>query len=302
MKTYIIILACIFSIHFVKAQEVSKSDSLLNAALDEMLFDNDMDLYELFDGNTNFHFLYFGSLYNSKTFYAGREIIDPLTGGAIHSTSAQLYYFISNGLYFGTSGAWYSQMDPSFRTAVFTLGYTKGLKKHDFLRYRASYNRFIYLNMGADYEPNFYNNFNLGFSLKHKNTGLRFDYAMMTGSDTISHQFSIDLYTRIKLLDLGGYDRIQFKPEISTYFGSELVETLLNPDQHNSMFFEPEYGYNEKFGLLNTQLILPVSISYKDFDFEIAYIHNFPRTLDPLYYFESVGFVQFSLGYILKIK
>ncbi|MFC0877997.1 hypothetical protein ACE01N_15475 [Saccharicrinis sp. FJH2] len=302
MKRLFIILLLIISIQFIKAQEVTKNDSLINAALDELLFEDDIDLYELFDGNTNFHFLYFGSMYNSRSFYAGREIIDPLTEGSIHNTSAQLYYFISNGLYFGTSGAWYSQMDPSFRTAVFTLGYTKGLKKHDFFRYRASYNRFIYLNMGTDYNPNFYNNLNLGFSLKHKNTGLRFDYAMMTGSDTISHQFSIDLYTRIKLLSLGRLDRIQFKPEISTYFGSELVETLLNPEQQNQMFFEPVYGYNEKFGLLNTQLILPVSISYKDFDFEIAYIHNFPRTLDPLYYYDSVGYMQFSIGYILKIK
>lgn len=302
MKRLLFIPIIFLFTHGISAQDTSQSDSVLNSVLDDMLFQEDIDLYELFDGKTNYHFLYFGTTYNAKTFYAGREFIDPLTELPINNASFQLYYFITNGLYFGSSIAWYNRMDPSVRTSIFTLGYSNGLKNHDFLRYRASYNRYIYLNMGTDYEPGFSNNLALGFTLKHKKVGMRFDYSLLAGKDSLDHHFSVDLYAKIKLLSLGGYDKIQIKPEISAFFAREEYGIDIHSGSADDFFYEPDYVYYTKFGLLNTQLILPLSISYKNLDFEVAYYYNLPRTYEPDYYYPNAGYLQFSLGYILKIN
>lgn len=301
-NTIAFIVCLLFSVLGVYSQEASKKDSIIDASLDQLFFEKEADLYELFDGNTKYHFLYFGSMLNTGTSYAGREFIDPVSEQSILNASAQLYYFISNGLYFGASGAWYDKIDPGFRTAVVSLGYTTQLKKLEFLRYRISYDRFIYLNMGPDYEPTFNSDMNAGISLKYKNFGTRFDYTLMMGSDSVDHQLSLDFYARFKLFDLGKYDRIQFKPEISTFFSNEVVEYITNPEEANTTFGEPIYAYKREFGLLNTQLIMPLSISYKNIEFEASFIYNFPRTYDPLYYFENNYYFRFSLGYILQIK
>lgn len=289
----------------VYSQENIQNDSVLNAALDELLFEGEEDLYELFDTKTNFHFLYFSTSYSNKTYYAGREfqlLDESLDTISIANAAFQFYYFISNGFFFGTSVAWYNKMEPALRTSVFTLGYANGLKNHDFLRYRASYNRYIYLSMGTDYVPNFSNKMALGFTLKKKKVGLRFDYSLMTGTDSIDHQLSLDVYGKLKLFSLGAYDKVQFKPEISTFIGNELIEEDIAEGNPNSPFYEPNYIYYNKFGLLNTQIILPLSISYKNFDFELSYTYNLPRTYDPVYFYPNSGFLQFSLGYILRIK
>lgn len=285
-------------------QDSLKQDSLLNAAIDEMMTEDGIDLYELFDGNTNFHFLYFGTTFNSKAMYAGQEIpyLDAnLEEKALYNGGFQLYYFISNGLYFGASGGWYRDSDPGFKTSVVSLGYTNSPKKLSFFRYRMSYDRFIYLNMGADYQPTFSGDINLGSTFSYENIGARVDYTMLMGKDTLGHQLSLDVYARFKLLDLGGYDRVQFKPEISTFFASEIVEI----EKGTPPFIE--YDLYTDWGLLNTQLILPISVSYKSFDFDLAFVYNYPTSLNPdLYipsdYYKTSYYFRFSLGYILKIK
>ena len=276
----------------LNAQNDAKVDSVLND-----LFFEEADLYELFDGNTNFHFLYFVTTFNSATYYSGRQV-----GTNEFNLSEQMYYFISNGLYFGASGVQYSHLSPSFRSVVVSAGYSNSIKKINFLRYRVSYDRFVYLNMGTDFEPNYNSDISTGITLQYKGLGTRLDYTFLMGNN-YGNLFSYDLFAKVKLLSLGNYDRIQFKPQVSFYYGSDIVEYDLNAHLIDSdPFYEPEYVQKEEFGLLNSQISLPLSVAYNNFDFEVSYTFQFPKSLDPAYFYEKSGFWSVSLAYIIDIN
>ncbi len=289
-QTFLFIFIIITAIS-AQGQNEEEVDSLLND-----LYFEETDLYELFDGNTNFHFIYFITSFNSDTYYAGRQI-----GENKYNISGQMYYFISNGLYFGASGVNYSHLDPGFRSAVISAGYTKSLKNFSFLRYRLSYDRFIYVNMGTSFEPTYNSDINAGISLKYKMIGTRFDYTLLMGNE-YGNLYSLDFFSKIKLLKLGNYDRIQFEPEVSFFYGSDMVEYDLNAHMIDDPFYEPNYVQKKEFGLLNSQISLPISVAYHNFDFEVSYHFQFPKSLDPAYYYEKSGFWSVSLAYIIGIN
>lgn len=278
------------------AQE-SQDDTAIDSVLIEML-DEDPDLYDLFDGNTQLHFLYFGSSFSSSTFYVGREM-----GIDQENVSGQLYYFITNGLYFGVSGTWYSQIDPGFRTTIFTAGFTKALKNLDFLRYRINYDRYVYVNENfADtvYEPDFNSDINLGFTIRNKWIGTRIDYTFFNGKK-YDNRINADIFAKIKLFQIGKYDRIQLEPEISFQWGTEEVFYDTNAGVDNS-FVEPNFVPKTEFGLMDTELALPISISYNNFDLEFGYHYHIPRSLDPVYYYQEKGYFRVALAYFISIN
>ncbi|MBN2165300.1 MAG: hypothetical protein JW717_03390 [Marinilabiliaceae bacterium] len=273
----------------------AQNDEVVDSVLNDLFFE-EVDLYELFDGNTKYHFLYFVSTFNSATYYAGRQV-----GDNEYNISGQMYYFISNGLYFGASGVQYSHLDPGFRSVVVSAGYANTLKKFKYLNYRLAYDRYIYVNMGTDFEPTYNSDINVGFTLKNKIIGGRFDYTMLLGNE-FGNLLSFDVFSKIKLLSLGTYDRIQFEPQLSWFYGADMVEYDLNAYMVNDPFYEPNYIQKEEFGLLNTQISLPLSVSYRQFDFEVSYSFHFPKSLDPAYYYDKSGFWSISLAYIIDIN
>ncbi len=291
MKRIFLLFLFLLSVLFIKAQEEEKVDSVLND-----LFFDEVDLYELFDGNTNFHFLYFVTSFNSATYYAGRQV-----GTNEPNMSGQMYYFISNGLYFGASGVQYSHLDPGFRSVVVSAGYTNSLKKLKYVRYRLSYDRFVYVNMGTDFEPTYTADINGGVTLQYKIIGTRFDYTLLMGKEW-GNLMSLDFYGKIKLFSLGKYDRIQLEPEFSLFYGTDVVEYDLNAHLIDDPFYEPNYIQKEEFGLLNSQISLPLSIAYRNFDLEVSYSYQFPKSLDPAYYYDKSGFWSVSLAYIIDIN
>lgn len=270
---------------------MARIDSLLN----DLLFGEDVSAYA--QGlKQNFQFLYFRANYDTKTYFAGREI-----GNDQYNLSGQLFYMHSNGIFAGVSGSWYSQLDPGYRTTVLTLGYGKGLKNAKFLRYRFSYDYYLFNNDDPDFDPLYTSGLNTGITLKSKSLGTRFDAAFLLGKE-VSTQLSWDFYAYLNLVKLGKYDKIRLEPEVSLSFGTEaaafsLSEVLVDPVT-NDVY---DTYYEDVFGLLNVQLILPLNITYRNFDFEVSYQYNLPRTQgDALSYPESSSF-RLSLGYMFSL-
>lgn len=278
----------------IPAPGVAQDPAMVDSVLNELFFD-EPDLYDLFDGNTKFHFLYIGAALNSGTYYTGREV-----GTDYANSSGQLYYFISNGLYFGASGAWYSHLDPGFRTAVLSVGYSDSPKWFKYLRYRVSADRFVYLNMGTDFEPSYNSDINAGLSLRYKWIGVRGDYTLLMGK-RYDNLASADVFAKIKLWKFRRSDRLQFEPELSWAFGSEPVEYDLNAAMSSDPFYEPNYVLRDDFGLMDVQLSLPLTLGYKNFDFEVAFVRHYPKSLDPSYYYEKSGYWRVSIAYIIPI-
>jgi hypothetical protein len=234
--------------------------------------------------------------YDSRTFYAGREI-----GENMYNMGGQLYYLHSKGLFAGLAGAWYNQLDPAYRITVLSLGYSKGLKKKKFFRYRASFDYFLYHNMEPDFDPTYTSGLNLGTTFKIKSLGSRINGSFLLGKE-IGTNLSVDFYSHITLVKLNKYNKIRFEPELSFYFGSETVES----DRYNIFGgaadeLPLDTYYQDVFGLMNTQLELPIQLTFKGFDVEFSWIHNFPRSLDPGLAYPQNSFFNLSVGYIFNL-
>lgn len=278
---------------------LSAQEDKIDALLDSMFFSTDDEiLLMLADMNRNHNFIYAGMGYDSKTTYAGREI-----GTDQYNLTGQLFYLNSIGLHLGVSGAWYSQMDPSYRTTILSAGYSNGLGKKKVLRYRASYNRYFYNSDTSDFEAVYTGSANAGITLKAGPVGARINYSLLMGKEYGS-QASADVFGNFTLFKIGRKTKFRLLPEISFYFGSEAVEYERNSHLEDG-FQSPggeEYIFEDKFGLMNTQLSLPLEISIGDFDVEIAYIYNINRSLDPDYMFDNVPMISFSVGYFFMIN
>jgi len=278
---------------------LAAQEDKIDAILDSMFFSNDEELMlMLAEMNRTHHFLYLRTGYDSKTTYAGREI-----GSDQFNMSGQLFYINSLGFNLGVSGAWYSQMDPSYRSTVLTAGYSNGLKNNKWLRYRLSYNRYFYNIGDSDYEPVYTGSAGAGISLKAGPVGARLDYSLLMGSEYGS-QLSADLYGNFTLLKSGNKFKVRILPEVSFYFGSETVESdrysYLDRNMQSSGSAEPVYV--DRFGLMNTQVRLPIEFTIGDLDIEIGYIYNFNRSIDPAYTFDNISMVSLSVGYFFMLN
>ncbi|MCG8374717.1 MAG: hypothetical protein MI700_14335 [Balneolales bacterium] len=301
MKNLVVVFCFCVLGNFVFAQEeiekvmesqLSRVDSVLN----DFLSVEDEGILDLFSQQKNFQFLYFRTNYDNKTFYAGREI-----GDNQYNLSGQLFYMHSKGFYAGLAGAWYSQLDPGYRTTVMSFGYGKGLKKLKFLRYRASFDLYFYNNNDPDYDPVYTSSINLGTSLKSKVLSTRFDATFLLGKE-IGTQLNWDIYSKITLLKFGKFNKLRIEPELSFYFGSETVEYDLS--SYLQEYFGQDgsiYYYEDVFGLLNTQLSIPLTLSLGDFDFEASWTHNLPRSMNSAVDYPSSSLFSFSVGYIFSL-
>ncbi len=283
----------------VKAQNPVVTDELRIARVDSLLDDlffGDEELTGLFTEKKNYQFLYWRANYDSRTFFAGREI-----GSNQYNLSGQMYYLNSNGIFAGVSGAWYSQLDPGYRTTILTLGFGKGLKKAKFFRYRLAYDYYLFNNDDPDFDPLYTSSLTAGITLKSKSLGTRFNSTFLLGKE-VSTQLSWNTYAYLNLVKLGKYDKIRLEPQVLFYFGTESAEFLLN-----EVLIDPltniEYTsyYKDVFGLMNVQLQLPLNITLKNFDFEAAWIYNLPRTMGDGMSYPENSFFRVSIGYILSL-
>ncbi|MGQ8336473.1 hypothetical protein ACUNWD_07965 [Sunxiuqinia sp. A32] len=297
MKKFLLSFIFLFSIGSILAQKdviLEIQENRLDSLVESVLFD---DFYsDLFAEDYSTQFLYWRANYDAKTFYAGREI-----GIDQYNLSSQLFYLHTKGFYAGVSGAWYSDLDPNYRTTVLTLGYGKGLKKIKFLRYRASYDLFFYNNQDPDYEPIYTSSLNVGTTLKSKIVSTRFDASFLLGKE-FGTQLSWDIYSKINLLKFGRLNKLRIEPEVSFTYGSETVEYDLSAyllDQYPDL--TDTYYYEDVFGMLNTSIEVPLNLSLKNFDIEFSWKKNFPHSMDYTIEYPNTSFFSFSIGYLFNL-
>jgi len=106
------------------------------------------------------------------------------------------------------------------------------------------------------------------------------------------------------LLEAGKNIEIDISPELSFYFGSETVEYEMYSylaDRFQQTIVS-DYIYKDEFGLMNTQLYLPLEISIGDLDIELGYTYNLNRSLDADYTYDNTSVFSVSLGYFFMIN
>ncbi|MCU4164968.1 hypothetical protein [Carboxylicivirga caseinilyticus] len=297
-KVKILLLALFISVQlYAQRTDIMDKDRIarVDSLLDDILFE-DEDIYSLLEKDQTFQFLYFATNYSNRTFYAGRE-----NGDYQSNLSGQIYYMNSAGFFAGLSGSWYNQLDPNYRSTILTVGYGQGIKNKHFFRYRLSADYFIFHVNDPEFEPIYNSSINAGITLKSKSFGTRFDGSLLVGQE-VGKQFTWNNYAYLYLLRFGKYNYLRLEPEVSLFFGSEAAEFLLNEayvDQTTNL--EVDTYYKDVFTLLNTQLRLPLSLNWKNFDMQLSYIYNIPRTIGDSESYANTSYFRLSLGYIISL-
>jgi len=278
------------------SEKLSAQESKIDSVLNEFLFDNE-DLLELVRSSRNFQFIYSRLNYDSKTFFAGRDI-----GIEQFNSTAQMSYFHSIGISIGGAAVYYSQLDPKISTIMLMAGYSNKLFNSTDYRYRISYNRYFFPKSEFLTAGTFNSSLGFGFTFDKKSGGSRIDYSLLIGNELAS-QLSWDLYADLLIMKFGRSKNIKFEPEISMYFGSDktiITQVGIVPGRLPRQFTFTEVE-SQKFGWMNTEIKLPLTINYKDFDFEFGYNFNLPRSLFSSEQIDPSSYFNFSVGYLFSL-
>ncbi len=291
MKQLFFFLVLINFSNLVQAQE-SRIDSLLNA----YLFDGE-DLDDMMVYSGKYQFLYSRMSYDSQTYFAGRDI-----GIEQYNLTGQLSWFHHSGFSLGAAAVYYSALDPKISTALLMAGYSGRFTKSSDYRYRLSYDRFFFPGSDLLAASSFNSSLSGGITIDKKVAGTRLDYSLLMGKEYGS-QVSWDIYGDFKVLRLGKLNRVKFEPEVSVYLGSDktiITQVGVVPGRF-PVKYETTEVESEKFGWMNTELKLPVTISLGNFDFELGYNMNFPRSVATTEKLEVTSYFNFSIGYLLVL-
>ncbi|MBN1462493.1 MAG: hypothetical protein JXQ69_08490 [Paludibacteraceae bacterium] len=277
MKKLTVVLILMISCYQLVAQ-TDKIDSLLN----DLVY-NYNDPLVLPEKAVKYDFFSVGTNYSNKTFYAGREI-----GDNMYTISGHLFYYNAIGLFVSASGNWLSQISPSYSNTTITGGYSKSIDKKKLFTFRTSYSRFLYNATDTISNYLYNNNFNIGFSFRKNWIGARVSGNLLFGEEYLPN-LSTSLYTKFTLIKLGKYNKIYSTPELTAFFSNE---TFYTTDLTNT---------KTVFGLLNTQLTVPLIISISDFDVEFSYSLNLPFTQEENVTYPIDTYFTASISYMLPI-
>ena len=273
--------------------ELKSQEENLDSLLEVIMFE-DEEMVLLLSGKSNYQFLYVRTHFENESYFSGRDI-----GIEQQNYSAQVSYFHSAGISAGVGMIWYSQFNPRLYATSLMLGYSGKFGKSNDYRYRSSYNRYFFSKMDSVDSHAFNNAFAVGATIDKGFIGTRLDLALLTGEETAG-QVSWDLFGDITLIKLGTFDRIKFEPEISFFFGKEIMAyyELGGPGQNEQYELVEDSG----FGLLNMAIRFPLTIDYKNFDLEIGYNINLPNSMLTDDKLPMTTYFNVSLGYIFSLN
>ena len=288
MKTILIYLFLIFCTVSAFSQEPPPKKIAIDQYIDELLLE-EQSLDELLASFINFHFLYLSVNYNSDTYFSGRDIdIDQ------YNISPQITYMHSKGFYASISGIYYSEFVPSWDVTTATIGYGKSFGIGKIFRYYTSLSGYLYSENNID---GLYNgNISAGFGIQNKSRtlGTVLSSSYYLGSDA-AYQIVSRTYANLKLLKTKKH-HLKIRPQLSIYTGTQIVDVLSDSTLQDSFISQ-----NTLFGLINTQINLPIQYSTNSFDFELGYNLNFPSEIGDETALKNTSFFNIGISYLLDL-
>lgn len=276
---------------FLINAQIGKTDEL-DDLLDEFLLEDEDFLEEFLETVSQKHFMYFSNTVNTNTFFAGRS-----TGVDQISSSPQLTYLHTNGLYVGLSGIYLDKFDPKWDVTIASVGFSKSIGKKKLFKYQTSYSRYFFTdNSNASFDNAL--DFGVGLKNKKRNLSTQLSGTYLFGDDN-SFQLVWRSYYSHQLYRKNSFN-IKIRPQLSFIAGTQTVfigDLFLNADGTITDNLSEE----EIFKLFNIKLNIPVLFNYKDFDVEIGYTQNFAQPIGDETDLPSLGNFHFSVGYLFAL-
>ena len=293
--------------------EVEEIDLLI-----EELFFSQQDLGELINEN-KISLIYSSINYNSNTFYSGRSI-----GVNQFNLSPQISYLNSNGLTISLSGIYLDQFEPAWDLTTISIGYSKWINKKNTLSLNTSFSNYFYsydqndiysrsVSLGMSYQSfndklflntsagiffdgsnlfqiasNFYYSFNL---IKKRERGIKQNKRSPVWKVNVNGKQNTRRILNDKLT-------LDFNPMVSFYFNSETIDTEYSPSFFINQNSSADQNY---FGLINTQIKLPIEFNLNNIDLEFSYYINIPVPIGDENNLPNTSFFGISIGYLFDL-
>ncbi|CAL2106765.1 conserved hypothetical protein [Tenacibaculum sp. 190524A02b] len=292
MRNVYLLMVFWFSCVTLYAQETDELDILNeeDEIIDNLLSEGIMDDV-LQDVNSKIQVLYFSLDYNNQTYFSGRDI-----GINQFTLTPQITYLHSNGIFAGISGMYFSEFDPKWDYGSVTVGYNGNFDAKKIYQWSVSYDRYFFSDPGNN--P-FKNGFNVGLEAENqkKTFGTDVTTSILFGEDT-SWQVISSTYGQITLFKSSKH-HLKFRPQLRLIIAQQTIQLSRTFTFRGRQF--TRYFESDDFGLLNTQVTLPLQYSFNNFDFEAGYIVNFPSPLEGESNLNRTGTFMFSVGYLLGL-
>ena len=297
MKKILFTIFWITPIYMVLSQEPTESNKDdIDAYIDEFLLEEE-SLDQMLASFTDYSFLYVSLNYNSDTYFSGRDIdIDQ------YNIVPQVTYMHSKGFYAGLSGIYYEEFSPHWDVTTLTAGYGNSFGKVKLWRYFGSYSHYFYAN---DYENLYNSTINAGISIRNKkrNIGTQLSGAYYFG-DEVTYQIVSRTFAMVNLLK-SKKQHLKLRPQLSIVAGTQIVD-LSGGSIQKALYVKAEETddlilQNNVFGLINTQINIPLQYHLGRFDFELGYNLNFPSELEGEGSLENTSFFNAGIGFLIDL-
>jgi hypothetical protein len=289
------IIAFILGLDLI-AQVDTESDKEIDSIVEELIFSDSESLLKYIEQLNNYQVIYTSIGFNDKAHFLGRDL-----GLDQNYLSAQIFYEHSIGVFFGISGAYYSEFDPKWDLTILTGGYGKYFGKHDNYNYELSYNRYIF----TDNESNdFENSLDASFGAETNNNsfGISANLVYFFGKKQ-GFQNSFDINGDIDLFKLSNKAKVTFTPLLTFQFGSENIDTSRIDDLISDFpVLDRIINSFEKYDLRNIQLQLPLNLKFDNLQIEAGYNFNFPKALEFEQNLDNTSFFNLRVSYIIDLK
>lgn len=301
------------AIYSQQKTDVDQIDSLI-----EEFFFSEQELGELLNEN-KISLIYSSINYNSNTYYSGRSI-----GVNQFNLSPQISYLNSNGLTISLSGIYLDQFDPAWDLTTISIGYSKWINKGNTLSLNTSFSNYFY---SYDQNDIYSRSISLGMSYQSFNdklflntsAGIFFDGSnLFQIASNFYYSFNLkkkrekikeqNKRSQVWKVNVSGKQKrrriltdkwsLDFNPMVSFYFNSETIDTKYSP----SFFINQNSGANQNyFGLINTQIKMPIELNLNNIDLEFSYYINIPVPIGDENNLPNTSFFGISIGYLFDL-
>lgn len=263
----------------------------IDGLIDELFFNDQQFIDELIESSLSYNFLYTSISYNNNTFFSGRD-----SGTDQFNIIPQVSYYHSSGFNASISGIYYQEFAPAWDFTSVSVGYFNTFGKSNSFVYNVGYTKFFY----SDDFDDFTNSLDINFGIRNKkrSLGTTIVASYLFGTDE-SYQIVSNSFANITLKRSANF-AIRIRPSINFIIANQsitfqrLVRTQIGP--------RIQVFTQDVFGLLNTQISIPISLTTNAWDVELGYNVNLPKALPNETDLSSTSFFIISLGYMFNLN
>ena len=276
----IIFIVFLFSTSLVFSQ-TEKEELELDNILNELFNTEELSIEA-----KKLSYLYYTLSYSDKAYFAGRDF-----GVDQYGISPSLSYMISNNFFVSLGSTYYSELDPQWDLISLSTGFSKSLGKEEKLSLTGIFSRSFFLSNTSDLNPN---RISTSISFTEKNLKIRGSGGYLFGGSSTFYASANTEY-KIKLIE-GQKLNLDFCPEVSFLFSKQTISEEISFSSFNSIVNETDV-----FDLINTQFSFPFEVDYGNWDFQLIYSINAPKSIGNETDISQNGFLSFAIGYLVGL-